>query len=503
MSALSTHNDALRRRSNFFRRAGRETPPIVTHEHARDVNPLEVRRTSPVADDAMTERDKLEIIERHITAFAATLPAGSLSDANKQDIRSRAMRGGSSTSAIMTSVMQAVAVVKPTLQPQAANYYSSTAGTEAGLSDLRGIDGRPGSRDYAGAFGFAGARGGYSGRGDYSSFGSTSGNMSGSSYVNNPGSVSMINYASTPYAATGMTNSTFEYLRDDLRRERFSGTNILHSGQDARTNGFSPNNRVVAKAFAVLDRDDGARREPRNAQLQTFRDRMAADAEIIRLKAERDKATGEARTKLDEQLVARGVAISQETGTRKFLDAAPTAAAREQGRVIERKTIEQVTGARADLRIELGQAAMDAKTTAENIRIAQAAVGQPKSPGVSAPPVDKPILQSRADDLRRAASPSAEAAVMGDFASLDAKPAEPQIKAASAAVPPVTDSGQRQVAATPGGDVDAPAAKTPAPADAGQTKTAAVTPPAVAPVQVAEAKPAAKPKAPPGASMSA
>ena len=256
MSALSTQNDALRRRSNFFRGTGHGASTIIAQAQGFNVAPQDERRAAPLADDAITERDKLEVIERHITAFAGTLPAGSLSDANKQDIRSRAMRGGSSTSAIMASVMQAVAVVKPTLQPQAVNYYSSAAGGDAGSSDgLRGLEGRPGSHNYAGTLGFAGARGGgYSGRGDYASVGSSSGNMSGSSYVSNPGSVSMINYAGTPYAATGMTHSTFSYLRDDLRQEKFSGTNILHSGQDARTNGFSPNNRVVAKAFAVLDR---------------------------------------------------------------------------------------------------------------------------------------------------------------------------------------------------------------------------------------------------------
>ncbi len=502
MSALSTQNDALRRRSNFLRGTGHGASTIISQEQGFNVAPQDERRAAPLADDAITERDKLEVIERHITAFAGTLPAGSLSDANKQDIRSRAMRGGSSTSAIMASVMQAVAVVKPTLQPQVANYYSSAAGGDAGSSDgLRGLEGRPGSHNYAGAFGFSGARGsGYSGRGDYASVGSASGNMSGSSYVSNPGSVSMINYAGTPYAATGMTHSTFSYLRDDLRQEKFSGTNILHSGQDARTNGFSPNNRVVAKAFAVLDRDDGARREPRNAQLQTFRDRMANDAEIVRLKAERDKATGEARAKLDEQLVARGVAISQETGTRKFMDAAPTAAAREQGRVIERKTIEQVTGARADLRADLGQSAMDSMTTTENTRIAQAAVGQPKTPGVSAPPVDKPILKARADELLRTASPSGQAAMAADWATFAAKPVEPAVKAASTTPPSPTDGGQ--VATAPGGEADAPAGKKPA-AEAGQTKTAtAAAPVAATPVQAADVKPAVKPKAP-GASMSA
>lgn len=502
MSALSTQNDALRRRSNFFRGTGHGASTIIAQAQGFNVAPQDERRAAPLADDAITERDKLEVIERHITAFAGTLPAGSLSDANKQDIRSRAMRGGSSTSAIMASVMQAVAVVKPTLQPQVANYYSSAAGGDAGSSDgLRGLEGRPGSHNYAGAFGLSGARGGagYSGRGDYASFGSSSGNMSGSSYMSNPGSVSMVNYAGTPYAAAGMTHSTFSYLRDDLRQEKFSGTNILHSGQDARTNGFSPNDKKIAKAFAVLDRDDGARRAARNTQLGVLDNRLSNDAEIIRLKAERDKATGEARAKLDEQLVARGLVISKETGTRAFLDAAPTAAAREQGRVVEMEKIKKATGAQIALQAKLGDDVMLGNSTADNVRIAQSATGQPNTPATTAPAAAKPILEQRVEVHGAKKLDS----IMGDFASLDtAKPAEPQTKAASAAVPPVTDSGQRQAAATPGGEADTPAGKTPAAADAGQTKSVAATPPAAAPVQAAEAKPAAKPKAP-GASMSA
>lgn len=496
MSALSTQNDALRRRSNFFRGTGHVASTIIAQAQGFNVAPQDERRAAPLADDAITERDKLEVIERHITAFAGTLPAGSLSDANKQDIRSQAMRGGSSTSAIMASVMQAVAVVKPTLQPQAVNYYSSAAGGDAGSSDgLRGLEGRPGSHNYAGAFGFSGARGnGYSGRSDYASVSSASGNMSGSSYVSNPGSVSMINYAGTPYAATGMTHSTFSYLRDDLRQEKFSGTNILHSGQDARTNGFSPNDKKVAKAFAVLDRDDGARREPRNAQLQTFRDRMANDAEIVRLKAERDKATGEARAKLDEQLVARGVAISQETGTRKFMDAAPTAAAREQGRVIEMETIKKVTGANLNLDATLGADAARGVTEAQRRQQAVASIS-PSSPQ------GQPVL---ADAAMRDRQRSADD-VFGSLAALD-MPAAGQT---GQQFPMTSTRADTAVSTTPiaakvevADATKAPEAP-PAAADAGKTKTAGSAPVAATPpVQTAEAKPVIKPKAP-GASMSA
>jgi hypothetical protein len=476
VTPLATQDGAQRRRANFFRDTIRDPSSIMATEQRRDLTAgQELHRGSSVVGEPISERDKLVLIEQHITAFATTLPEGTRSEGDKQNIRSRAMRGGSSTSAILASVMQASAVVRPTLQPQIVNYYSGATSTDPREAvDSLGLGARMGT----GSPGAFGARGGYFGRGDYSGVGLTSGNMSSSSYLSNPGSVSMINYASTPYAATSMTHSTFSYLRDDLRHERFSGTNILHSGQDARTNGFSPNNRVVAKAFAVLDRDDGARREARNAQLGVFDGKLANDAEIIRLKGERDKATGEARAKLDEQLIARGMAISQETGTRKFLDDAPTAAAREQGRVVEMEKIKKVTGAKSDLRVELGEDAMSTMTTADNTRIAQAAIGQPKIQGPTGLPAGEPILQTRADELRRAASSlPAQAAVMGELAALDAKPSAPPEKAASATVPPAA-------------------------VEAGQTKTAiAATTPTVAPVQTAEAKPAAKPKAP-GASMS-
>ncbi len=494
MTSLATQDGAQRRRANFFRDTIRDPSSIMATEQKRDLTAgQELHRGSSVVGEPISERDKLVLIEQHITAFATTLPEGTLSEGDKQNIRSRAMRGGSSTSAILASVMQASAVVRPTLQPQIVNYYSGATSTDPREAvDSLGLGARMGT----GSPGAFGARGGYFGKGDYSGVGLTNGNMSSSSYLSNPGSVSMINYASTPYAATSMTHSTFSYLRDDLRHERFSGTNILHSGQDSRTNGFSPNNRVVAKAFAVLDRDDGARREARNAQLGVFDGKLANDAEIIRLKGERDKATGEARAKLDEQLIARGVAISQETGTRKFLDDAPTAAAREQGRVIEMEKIKKVTGARADLQIKLGDDAMLGKSTIDNTLIAQAAIGQPNTLAASAPSAAKPILEQRVEVHGAKKLDS----IMGDFASLDAtKPAEPQTKAASANLPPVVKSDPRQFAAAPSVP-DAASAKAPVAADAGQTKTA--TAPVVATVQTAEVKPAAKPKAP-SASMSA
>jgi hypothetical protein len=479
MNAVNPQAGAMRRRDNFFRDSVKNNTTIMAQDHARNLPAgQEIHHPASPAGEAMTDQEKGVVIERHITAFASTLPAGSLSEASKRDIFSRAMLGKGSSAAIMASVMQAVAVVKPNLQLQAVNYYSSAAGVDAATAEgALGIDGRSSVKRFLGGLTASGGRGGYFGRGDYSGVGSSSsysGGSSSSGYLSNPGSVSMVNYSSTPYAATGMTYSTFNYLHNDLRQERFSGTNIQHSGQDARKNGFSPNDKPVAKAFAVLDRDDGARHEARNTQLGTFRDKMAKDPEIERLKALRDNATGEERQKLDEQLIARGLQLSQETGTRKFLDAAPTAAAREQGRVIERKTIEKMTGANIALQAKLGDEATLGKSTTDNTRIAHAAIGQPNAPA------DTPILQAKADALRSAATPNSDAAIMGELAALDTKPSTLPSKAASAIE-----------------------AKSPAAPDAGQSKaTTAAVPETAPPVQTAEAKAPSKPKSP-GASMSA
>ena len=159
-----------------------------------------------------------------------------------------------------------------------------------------------------------------------------------------------ISYGGSAFDRAGMNYQTF----NSLRSEGFAGQHILHAAQDSKINGFKPDNLRIARAFAILDRDDGARREQRNQQLGTLRNKLENDAEIARLKELRDKATGEERAKLDQAIIARGLEISKETGTRQFLDAAPTAAAREQGRVIEMETIKKVGGVQITLQAKLG-----------------------------------------------------------------------------------------------------------------------------------------------------
>lgn len=297
-----------------------------------------------------------------------------------------------------------------------------------------------------------------------------------------------ISYQGSSFDRMGMTFQTFSALRG----EGFTGTNIMRAAEDSKINGFSPSNTKIARSFAVLDRDDAPRREARNRQLQTFRDRLEQDEEIKRLKAERDKATTtpEQRQAYDEQIFRRGQDISRETGTRQFLDAAPTDASRKAGRTIETETIKIVTGISSQLRAEVGNDAVLAGTTADNVRIAQFSVGQEK--GV--PPIDggsgERLAAKTVTGLQQAAAPSEHDAIMGGLAALDTKPATTPAKAADASQAPGGDTGNTRIADAGNTSPSVPGAATGiAPA------------PTSAPVQTADAKPANKPKAP-GATMS-
>ncbi|MEQ1697703.1 MAG: hypothetical protein ABL901_17865 [Hyphomicrobiaceae bacterium] len=185
-------------------------------------------------------------------------------------------------------------------------------------------------------------------------------------------SITPINFTGSVYDREGMGYQTFIMLRG----QGFAQTHIQHAAQDSRINGFSADDPKIAKAFAVLDRDDGARRDERNKRLKSFREQLSKDEEIERLKALRDKATGDERRALDEQLIARGLQLSQANGMRQFLDKAPTAAAREQGRVIEMETIKKITGANIELQNKVGDEVTRNGTDAQHSQEVQAAVGK-------------------------------------------------------------------------------------------------------------------------------
>jgi hypothetical protein len=148
-------------------------------------------------------------------------------------------------------------------------------------------------------------------------------------------SIDAHNYPGSPFAKAGLSFDTFA----SLRAQGFSDSNIVHAAQDSRSNGFDPNNKKVAGAFAVLDKDDGKRRDERNRLLKEFDHRLEHDEEFQRLKAERDKAQGEQRSALEQQMIARGREVSKDSGLRGHFDAAPTPAARDAGTAIEGEKI--------------------------------------------------------------------------------------------------------------------------------------------------------------------
>lgn len=227
----------------------------------------------------------------------------------------------------------------PTRRAELDNRESSSATAAATTATTAWLARMQGGRDWAGN-GFGGGDGKTNAAG--AAAGARTANYQDIAY-NSPQSlqnISNINYRSTPFAQTGMNFSTFDYLRSYDRS--FTGQNILHAAQDARTNGFDPNNKPVAKAFAILDKDDGARRAERNHLLDNFRQRLDSDEEFQNLKAARDKAEKpEERAKIEQKLMERGRQISKDVGYHGHIETAPTKRAKDAGKLIERETIKQ------------------------------------------------------------------------------------------------------------------------------------------------------------------
>lgn len=126
-------NTLQARRANFFR--GTKAAALPNGADAS------LRMASDVhGSGTIAEREKSELVERHLTAFEATLPPNALSSGDRDKIRARAMLGSSSPSAILASVMQAIGEIKPALSQTAVNYHSSAAGPDA-----KSLDGLSGS----------------------------------------------------------------------------------------------------------------------------------------------------------------------------------------------------------------------------------------------------------------------------------------------------------------------------------------------------------------------
>lgn len=115
-------NRSQQRRANFFKGTRQHVSQAVLTE------PRDVITAGP--DGQLSQAEKSLLVEQHLRTFEATLPPGTLSAGDRDNIRARAMMGPSSASAILTSVMQAVALVAPTHSKAAVNYYSGAAGVD-------------------------------------------------------------------------------------------------------------------------------------------------------------------------------------------------------------------------------------------------------------------------------------------------------------------------------------------------------------------------------------
>lgn len=116
-------NRSQQRRANFFKETRQHVSQAVLTE------PRDVITAGPAVE--LSQAEKSLLVEQHLRTFEATLPPGTLSAGDQDNIRARAMMGPSSASAILTSVMQAVALVAPTHSKAAVNYYSGAAGVDA------------------------------------------------------------------------------------------------------------------------------------------------------------------------------------------------------------------------------------------------------------------------------------------------------------------------------------------------------------------------------------
>jgi len=150
--------------------------------------------------------------------------------------------------------------------------------------------------------------------------------------------ISMANYHTSPLTraimATGMNYGTFDYMRG----QGFNRTHIQHAGEDARRHGYNPNNREVANDFGIVNRVDGARRAERNDLLERYRARLRGDAELRRLRAERERATtDEERSSIDAQARERDAIIRREMGVDRFVQQTPQAAQEADRRIFNRE----------------------------------------------------------------------------------------------------------------------------------------------------------------------
>jgi hypothetical protein len=125
------------------------------------------------------------------------------------------------------------------------------------------------------------------------------------------GSITPSNFKRSHYHRCGLDYATF----DALRREGFSGQNIINAASDARALGFSPRDREAMRDHALIDKHSI---DPRgmNQAMQDYQRRAREDAELNALLRRRMAAnlTEDEKRALDEQIRTRREEHMRATG---------------------------------------------------------------------------------------------------------------------------------------------------------------------------------------------
>lgn len=299
--------------------------PRATHGRGR----VGVRLTGVgIPENPPVSREtKEQLINFHISSINAMLRAQGrpeLSPADYAKVHAAAqLSPNQSSESILQTVLSAATTVAPATNAQDA-FKKFLADNQITAEQFNAAQQRHGMLGYAALANFAREMRG-------SGF-DTSGNMSNgvgnTGYTGNLGAISMSNYttAGSQFSATGMTYGTFNYLRNYTLPDgqRFTGTNILHAGQDTRLHGLDTNDRRIARNFATVDHYDGARRHERNRHLADLAARVAADPEAQRLKREYEAATTEAdKQRIAAQAMEHGRKMQNESGYSAFVQNGP------------------------------------------------------------------------------------------------------------------------------------------------------------------------------------
>ncbi len=350
MIADTSNNPAMRRRLNFF---GQQ--PAAKHEP----DPISTTVTARLAADQFHNSESFAALEKELGGGAMQLVArvgaallpdivhlnvplgtavaqvlGRLTHAEKLSIAS---------GTIPPSVTQTIAAEVATAKE--AQRQAELARTQAGDGSVRtdfdasSLLGGGFARAYRGSSNLESRMRADALRGDGLSVASQSPGLTGSAahYIAHPETVSLANYAKTPYAATGMQHSTFQHLAQHRLPDggRFSGQTIVHAGEDARVQQFSPSNRRVTTNLATLDHYDPKRRDERNKIFLDVRKTAEQDAEMARLAAAFVAAkTPEERARIKGQIDARGLQLQGKAGLPAHIATLPEpakAAGRDQG----------------------------------------------------------------------------------------------------------------------------------------------------------------------------